>query len=231
MTSQTQNVNTKKAFDLHTIGAGYLYRLRKISVKKGNPYWCVTVGALHGLKDSQTGRFDSTYFDCRVVGELAVKRIEELVEAGCFTSTGDGKFENAAHVFVRFKVGDITSGFYWKKTENGKEPVPTISGRLLQVKSAKVKFADRDSSFDFEFVNQPQEYNQNESNDQQQANDQSSETEQQNATTEENVEATPDLLIEEVSQDDPDFMSKVAALTKDGYEYDEGRGAFVKEAA
>lgn len=151
-----QNTQTQASFDLHTSGVGYLYRLRKVSVKRGAPYWAVTIGALHGLRDQETGRFETTYIDVRVVGRLAVKRLEELVSAGYFAPTHQGKFENRANVCICFKVGDITSGFYWREEEGQKVPVPTISGRLLQIKSAKVKLSADQPAVTFEFKNQPE---------------------------------------------------------------------------
>lgn len=151
-----QNTQIQTSFDLHTSGVGYLYRLRKVGVKRGAFYWAVTIGALHGLRDQETGRFETTYIDVRVVGRLAIKRLEELVSAGYFAPTQQGKYENRANICICFKVGDIKSGFYWRENDGQKTPVPTISGRLLQIKSAKVTLSAEQPAVTFEFKNQPE---------------------------------------------------------------------------
>ena len=237
MTNNTQE-KSQSTFDLHVLGAGYLYRLRKVSVKRGSPYWAVTVGALHGKRDEDTGRFESTYIDCRVVGGLAVKRIEELVEAGYFTPTSNGKYENTAQIFIRFKLGDITSGFFWGNNQKtgDPEPVPTISGRVLQIKSAKVKTKDQEKAFPFDFVNQPQAFGSSQPQGSDPSQPQGSDPSQSQGSTElcsgnssEKIEDSMD--IQYIKQDDPNFIRKATELGGQGYSYDEQRGGFVRLAA
>lgn len=120
-TANTEN----KYFDLHTSGIGYLNRIREVQVKKGQPFWACTVGALHGSQDDA----EYTYFDCRVSGteaENLVKRCVPAVEAG-------------KKVLVGFKIGDIyTETYVIQKGDRKGETGVSLKGRLLCISWIKV---------------------------------------------------------------------------------------------
>ena len=43
---------TRKYFDLHTTGIGYLNRVREVTPKEGTPFLSVTIAALRGSVDN-----------------------------------------------------------------------------------------------------------------------------------------------------------------------------------
>ncbi|RMW03461.1 hypothetical protein ALP03_05086, partial [Pseudomonas amygdali pv. tabaci] len=65
----SNSTNETKYFDLHTVGIGYLNRIREVKPRKGNPFMAVTVAALKGSTES----VEYTYIDCNVVGAEADK--------------------------------------------------------------------------------------------------------------------------------------------------------------
>jgi len=85
--------NESKYFDLHTTGIGYLNRIREVEVRKGKPFLCVTVAALHGAADD----VEYSYIDCKVSGSEA-ERITRLY----WPSLSAGK-----KVLISFRIGDI----------------------------------------------------------------------------------------------------------------------------
>lgn len=117
--------NESKFFDLHTTGIGYLNRIREITPRKGKPFTCVTVAALHGATDS----VEYSYIDCNIVGaeaESLVKRCQQAVEAG-------------KKVLVSFRIGDIwADAFTYERGEKKGQAGASLKGRLLFIGWIKV---------------------------------------------------------------------------------------------
>lgn len=121
----TNQSNEAKFFDLHTTGIGYLNRIREVSPRKGKPFTCVTVAALHGATD----KAEYSYIDCNVVGaeaESLVKRCQQAVEA-------------KKKVLVSFRIGDIwADAFTYDKGEKKGQAGASLKGRLLFIGWIKV---------------------------------------------------------------------------------------------
>ncbi|KNX78310.1 hypothetical protein DA83_23295 [Pseudomonas sp. 250J] len=121
----TNQSNEAKYFDLHTTGIGYLNRIREVSPRKGSPFTCVTVAALHGSVD----KAEYSYIDCNVVGaeaESLVKRCLKAVEA-------------KKKVLVSFRIGDIwADAFTYDKGERKGQSGASLKGRLLFIGWIKV---------------------------------------------------------------------------------------------
>jgi hypothetical protein len=117
--------NEAKFFDLHTTGIGYLNRIREVSPRKGKPFTCVTVAALHGATD----KAEYSYIDCNVVGaeaESLVKRCQQAVEA-------------QKKVLVSFRIGDIwADAFTYERGEKKGQAGASLKGRLLFISWIKV---------------------------------------------------------------------------------------------
>ncbi|WP_252090649.1 STY4534 family ICE replication protein [Pseudomonas sp. MWU13-3659] len=117
--------NEAKFFDLHTTGIGYLNRIREVTPRKGNPFTCVTVAALHGSVD----KAEYSYIDCNVVGaeaETLVKRCQQAVEA-------------KKKVLVSFRIGDIwADAFTYDKGDKKGQSGASLKGRLLFIGWIKV---------------------------------------------------------------------------------------------
>ncbi|WP_235378740.1 DUF3577 domain-containing protein, partial [Pseudomonas meliae] len=60
----SNSTNETKYFDLHTVGIGYLNRIREVKPRKGSPFMAVTVAALKGTSEKP----EYAYIDCNVVG-------------------------------------------------------------------------------------------------------------------------------------------------------------------
>ena len=117
--------NESKYFDLHTTGIGYLNRIREVEVRKGKPFLCVTVAALHGAADD----VEYSYIDCKVSGSEA-ERITRLY----WPSLSAGK-----KVLISFRIGDIwTDAFTYTKGEKQGQPGTSLKGRLLFISWVKV---------------------------------------------------------------------------------------------
>ena len=117
--------NESKFFDLHTTGIGYLNRIRQVSPRKGKPFTCVTVAALHGA----TEKAEYSYIDCNVVGaeaESLVKRCQQAVEAN-------------KKVLVSFRIGDIwADAFTYERGDKKGQAGASLKGRLLYIGWIKV---------------------------------------------------------------------------------------------
>ncbi|MEZ9025031.1 DUF3577 domain-containing protein, partial [Vibrio sp. 10N.247.310.99] len=62
--------NQNTYFDLHTHGFGFLNRVRKVTPKKGDPFYATTITCLRGDDNERT------YIDCKVVGKEAIELFE-----------------------------------------------------------------------------------------------------------------------------------------------------------
>jgi hypothetical protein len=138
MTTQTNSISQAqatqpKAYNLHTVGMGFLNRLRLVESKKGEgkkvkPYWCVSIGALYGVVN-EDGRCESSLLDLRVVGKLAIESVKTLQAA----------FNEEKKVFVEFKAGDIRSDhFQYTRGDRKDQWGSCIKGTLLQLRKAWV---------------------------------------------------------------------------------------------
>lgn len=122
--------NDKKAYNLLTTGVGYLNRLRQVTVKKGNPYWCASVSALYGLVDPETKKADTSYYDLRIVTDNAVETAKLLKDAA----------DENKQIFVEFVCGDSRSEvFQYKAGKKAGTYGSVIKGSLLQIKRAWVE--------------------------------------------------------------------------------------------
>ena len=120
-------------FDLHTTGIGYLNRVRKVTPKRGEPFWAVDVSALHGSADA----VQYTRFDCRVSGRKAQEIIQMLARS----------IKDKRKVLVGFKIGDIYPDlFTYQSGDKEGQTGVSLKGRLLAIAWAKV---------DGEFVDLP----------------------------------------------------------------------------
>lgn len=119
------NQSNEKFFDLHTTGIGYLNRIRTVTPRKGKPFTCVTIAALHGSMD----KAEYSYIDCNVVGaeaETLIKRCQKAVD-------------EKKKVLVSFKIGDIwADAFTFEKGEKAGKPGASLKGRLLFIGWIKV---------------------------------------------------------------------------------------------
>ena len=68
MSQSTPEVNY---FNLHTSGLGYLSRIRRVDVKRGDGFLACEINALHG----RSNEVEYTRFDCRVSGSLTIREI------------------------------------------------------------------------------------------------------------------------------------------------------------
>lgn len=116
--------NGERYFDLHTTGVGYLNRVRKVPVKKGE-FLAVDISALRGAADS----VEYTRFDCRVSGKEAqdvVRNFEQQIKAGC-------------KVLVGFKIGDLyAETFVYENGEKKGQTGISLKAHLLHIAWAKV---------------------------------------------------------------------------------------------
>lgn len=64
-------------FNLHTIGIGYLNRVREVQVRRGQPFMACDIAALHGATDA----VEYTRFDCKVAGDEAERLIRLYMDA------------------------------------------------------------------------------------------------------------------------------------------------------
>ena len=130
MSTQTNAQTAQpKAYNLHTVGMGFVNRLRFVKPEgKGKGYWCVSIGALYGVED-ENGRSESSLFDLRVVGKLAIQSMQTLQAA----------FNEGKKIFVEFKAGDTRSEHYqYKNGERAGQWGSCIKGTLLQLRKAWV---------------------------------------------------------------------------------------------
>ncbi len=116
---------TKKYFDLHTTGFGYLNRMREVSLKRSQSFWAIDISALHGSADD----VQYTKFDCRISGSEA----QEILLK--FKPDIDAKKK----VLIGFKIGDIyPDTFVYEKGDKAGQTGVVLKGRLLRVAWVKV---------------------------------------------------------------------------------------------
>ena len=122
-------------FDLHTVGCGYLSRVRWVNPsnragRQAKPFLCCAINAMHGKAKEPS----YTYFDLRVSAEdckLLIAQLERPVS-------------ERKQVFVAFKVGDIYPHQYDVPVRDGPareeriESRVLIKGRLIALTHVKV---------------------------------------------------------------------------------------------
>jgi hypothetical protein len=88
--NQSQEATTY--FNLHTVGIGYLNRVREVQVRRGQPFMACDIAALHGATDA----VEYTRFDCKVAG--GETRVERL-SSGISTEIQDIRGSKCGSIF------------------------------------------------------------------------------------------------------------------------------------
>ncbi len=116
---------TKKYFDLHTTGIGYLNRVREVTPKDGTPFLSVTIAALRGSVDNA----QYTHFECHVSGKQAQQIVHQLKPA----------VEGNLKVLIGFTLSDLfAESFIFKNGDKAGETGISLKARLLRIAWAKV---------------------------------------------------------------------------------------------
>ena len=116
---------TKKYFDLHTQGIGYLNRIREVTPKEGTPFLSVTIAALRGSVDNA----QYTHFECHVSGKQAQQIVRQLKPA----------VEGSLKVLIGFTLSDLfAESFIFKSGDKAGDTGISLKARLLRVAWAKV---------------------------------------------------------------------------------------------
>jgi hypothetical protein len=130
--SNAQSNQTSKFIDLQTTGLGYLFRVREVKPKKGQPFIACTINAFHGEVRGNGEKSEMTYvkFDVKVTGEQAIQDVLQLKAAA---NNEDQK------VLVKFNIGDYyIDTFEYTKGEKAGQMGMLLKGRLLKIHFAKV---------------------------------------------------------------------------------------------
>lgn len=128
----SNSTNDNQFFDLHITGVGYVNRIRKVTPKRGTPFWACDISALNGPANDVEYR----RFDCRVSGAEA----ERLVKKFDLTvADRKDKGLNEPKILISFKLGDLyTDTFTRTRGERAGETGVSLKARLLFVNWAKV---------------------------------------------------------------------------------------------
>ncbi|MBE8591321.1 DUF3577 domain-containing protein [Pseudomonas sp. MAFF 301449] len=121
--NQSQEATTY--FNLHTVGIGYLNRVREVQVRRGQPFMACDIAALHGATDA----VEYTRFDCKVAGGEAERLIRFYMDA----------VEAEKKVLLSFRIGDLwIDPFLYEKGARQGQPGASLKGRLLFIDWIKV---------------------------------------------------------------------------------------------
>ena len=116
---------TKKYFDLHTTGIGYLNRVREVTPREGTPFLSVTIAALRGSVDNA----QYTHFECHVSGKQAQQIVRQLKPA----------VEGSLKVLIGFTLSDLfAESFTFKNGDKAGQTGISLKARLLRIAWAKV---------------------------------------------------------------------------------------------
>ena len=116
---------TRKYFDLHTTGIGYLNRVREVIPKEGTPFLSVTIAALRGSVDNA----QYTHFECHVSGKQAQQLVRQLKPA----------VEGNSKVLIGFTLSDLyAEAFIFKSGDKAGDTGISLKARLLRIAWAKV---------------------------------------------------------------------------------------------
>ncbi|MBS7415793.1 STY4534 family ICE replication protein [Pseudomonas syringae] len=125
MAHANQSPEVTYYFNLHTVGIGYLNRVREVQVRRGQPFMACDIAALHGATDA----VEYTRFDCKVAGgeaERLVRLYKNAVEA-------------EKKVLLSFRIGDLwINPFLYEKGDKQGQPGASLKGRLLFIDWIKV---------------------------------------------------------------------------------------------
>lgn len=112
-------------FNLHTVGIGYLNRVREVQVRRGQPFMACDIAALHGATDA----VEYTRFDCKVAGGEAERLIRLYMDA----------VKAEKKVLLSFRIGDLwIDPFLYEKGDKQGQPGASLKGRLLFIDWIKV---------------------------------------------------------------------------------------------
>ncbi|NMZ10936.1 DUF3577 domain-containing protein [Pseudomonas proteolytica] len=112
-------------FNLHTVGIGYLNRVREVQVRRGQPFMACDIAALHGATDA----VEYTRFDCKVAGGEAERLIRLYMDA----------VNAEKKVLLSFRIGDLwIDPFLYEKGARQGQPGASLKGRLLFIDWIKV---------------------------------------------------------------------------------------------
>ncbi|MGE1154866.1 STY4534 family ICE replication protein [Pseudomonas kitaguniensis] len=112
-------------FNLHTVGIGYLNRVREVQVRRGQPFMACDIAALHGATDA----VEYTRFDCKVAGGEAERLIRLYMDA----------VKAEKKVLLSFRIGDLwIDPFLYEKGARQGQPGASLKGRLLFIDWIKV---------------------------------------------------------------------------------------------
>ena len=112
-------------FNLHTVGIGYLNRVREVQVRRGQPFMACDIAALHGATDA----VEYTRFDCKVAGGEADRLIRLYMDA----------VKAEKKVLLSFRIGDLwIDPFLYEKGDKQGQPGASLKGRLLFIDWIKV---------------------------------------------------------------------------------------------
>ncbi|WP_323985725.1 STY4534 family ICE replication protein [Pseudomonas canadensis] len=112
-------------FNLHTVGIGYLNRVREVQVRRGQPFMACDIAALHGATDA----VEYTRFDCKVAGGEAERMIRLYMDA----------VNAEKKVLLSFRIGDLwIDPFLYEKGAKQGHPGASLKGRLLFIDWIKV---------------------------------------------------------------------------------------------
>ena len=122
MTTTSQE---KSYFNLHTIGVGYLNRIREVKPKNGDPFLACDINALNGRSD----KVSYVRFDCSVSGHDAQHLVRKCVKA----------VDAEKKVLIGFKLGDLWGDIFThsKGKNKGKQDV-SFKARLLFISWIKI---------------------------------------------------------------------------------------------
>lgn len=197
-----------KAHNLHTVGVGFINRLRLVPVNRGKPYWCVSIAALYGVAD-ENGKSETSYFDLRVVASKAIESVELLKPA----------FDANKTIYVEFKAGDTRAEvFQYKQGERAGQWGASLKGTLLQLRRAWV---DGDLVVDTTKPTAEESEAAPSGAESASTNDGNSvegsgpaESEAQTPTWQERLKDFPERLV--IEKSDPEFLDKVLAISNLG---------------
>ncbi|WP_122419376.1 STY4534 family ICE replication protein [Pseudomonas viridiflava] len=112
-------------FNLHTVGIGYLNRVREVQVRRGQPFMACDIAALHGATEA----VEYTRFDCKVAGGEAERLIRLYMDA----------VQAEKKVLLSFRIGDLwIDPFLYEKGAKQGQPGASLKGRLLFIDWIKV---------------------------------------------------------------------------------------------
>ena len=112
-------------FNLHTVGIGYLNRIREVQVRRGQPFMACDISALHGASNT----VEYTRFDCKVAGGEAERLIRLYKDA----------VNAEKKVLLSFRIGDLwIDPFLYEKGDKQGQPGAGLKGRLLFIDWIKV---------------------------------------------------------------------------------------------